>query len=296
VTLVGAADSVARVLSPVRLRFALAALALLAGAPAARAESETATSGSVTATFSYTKKAVDPAPTGAEYRNLRLSVTRAGAAAYDKAVSIKACKEPYCVPGGYKKSSLQAVDLNGDGEPEITLDVYTGGAHCCIWSLVLSWNGSAYVARTHDWRDPGYTLEDGDGDSKPEFISGDARFAYKFASFASSGFPVQIWNFDPAKGFVDVTNRFPDSIRADRDEWWKSFQKQRKRGRSGEPLGPLAAWAADQYRLGNRTSALKRIRTLQKQGKLRGGISGLGPGAKRFPGALDRFLKRLGYV
>lgn len=272
----------------------VAAMAL--AATPARADQETAASGSVTATFSYTKQADETAPLGGHYRDLHLSVTRAGVVAYDNAVKVRDCEEPYCVPAGYKASSVQAVDLNGDGDPEVTLDVYTGGAHCCIWSLVLSWNGSAYVARTHDWRDPGYTLKDGDGDGKPEFISEDARFAYEFASFAGSGFPVQIWDFDPAKGFVDVTHRFRDSIRSDRDRWWKAFLKQGKRHSFAEPLGPLAAWAADECRLGHHASALKKVRTLQKQGKLKGGISGLGPTAKRFPAALERFLNRLGYV
>ena len=53
----------------------------------------------------------------------------------------------------------------------------------------------------------------------------------------------------------------------------------------------LAAWAADEARLGNFPAALKKIKTLQKQGKLDGGISGLGPTAKKFPAALEKFLE-----
>ena len=270
------------------------ALVLLAvGAAPAQAVTETATSGAVTATFTYAKKAIRDAPFGGRYRNLHLKVARAGEVAYDKKVRVPDCAEPYCIPAGYKESSVRATDLNGDGEPEVLLDVYTGGAHCCIWSLVLAWNGSAYRSRTQDWLDVGYQLTDTDNDGKQEFVSADARFAYEFASFAGSGFPVSILNFDPAQGFVDVTGRFPDAIRHDRDEWWKSYLKQRKHG---ETLGVLAAWAADEARLGRFPSALKKIRTLQKQGKLDGGISGLGPTAKKFPAALEKFLKKLDYL
>jgi hypothetical protein len=285
------AATMARTLSIASLGLAL----LLAGAVPASAKTvrETAASGPVTATFSYTKKSIKTAPLGGRYRNLRLKVTRAGVLAYDKKVKVRDCAEPYCVPAGYKEKSVRTLDLNGDGEPEVLLDVYTGGAHCCIWSLILSWNGTGYRARTQDWLDVGYTLADTDKDGKQEFVSADARFAYEFASFAGSGFPVSILDFDPAQGFLDVTEKFPDAITHDRDEWWKSYLKQRKHG---ETLGVLAAWAADEARLGRWDSALAKIKTLQKQGKLDGGISGLGPTAKKFPGALEKFLKKLGYL
>ena len=273
----------------------MAALLAVAAAPA-QAKKETAGSGTVTATFSYTKQTDRNAPLGGRYRDLRLRVSRAGTIAYDKRVGIPDCEAPYCVPGGYKKSSVQVVDLDANGEPEITLDVYTGGAHCCLWTLVLAWSGSAYTARTHDWRDPGYALKDANGDGKQEFVSTDARFAYEFASFAGSGFPVQIWDFDGAAGFVDVTGQYPDAIAADRDRWWRSFQRQRRRKSFAEPLGPLAAWAADEYRLGNGSAAMEKIRTLQRQHKLKAGISGLGAHAKRFPAALSNFLAKLGYA
>ena len=272
-----------------------AALALaLAAAPAsAKTVKETDTAGAVTATFTYTKKAIKNAPSGGRYRNLHLKVARGGAVVYDKKVKVPDCAEPYCIPAGFKDKSVRTLDLNGDGETEVLLDVYTGGAHCCVWSLVLSWNGSAYRSRTQDWLDVGYQLADTDKDGKQEFVSADARFAYEFASFAGSGFPVSILNFDPAQGFVDVTGKFPDAIRHDRDRWWKLYLKQRKHG---ETLGVLAAWAADEARLGTFPAALKKIKTLQKQGKLDGGISGLGPTAKRFPAALERFLKKLDYL
>ena len=259
------------------LRIALlaVALALLAVAAApAQAVTETATSGAVTATFTYSKKAIKDAPFGGRYRNLRLKVARAGVLAYDRKVRVPDCAEPYCIPAGYKESSVRATDLNGDGEPEVLLDVYTGGAHCCIWSLVLAWNGSAYRSRTQDWLDVGYKLTDTDKDGKQEFVSADARFAYEFASFAGSGFPVSILNFDPAQGFVDVTGTFPDAIRHDRDQWWKSYLKQRKHG---ETLGVLAAWAADEARLGTFPGRAQEDQDAPEAGQAR--RRDLGPGA-----------------
>ena len=35
---------------------------------------------------------------------------------------------------------LNVMDLNGDGEPEILLDLFTGGAHCCSYSRIYQFD------------------------------------------------------------------------------------------------------------------------------------------------------------
>src|SRR5437764_8897950 len=109
------------------LILASAALAL-ALAPTAWATTETASSGAVTASFSYTKKS------DFSYEGLHLKVVRAGRTALDAAAP------PSCVggvcgfwPAGVGRTrSVHVLDLDGDGEPEVVLDLYSGGAHCCV--------------------------------------------------------------------------------------------------------------------------------------------------------------------
>ena len=55
---------------------------------------------------------------------------------------------------------LRIIDLDGDGEPEVLVDLYTGGAHCCWATLFLRWDGHTYRSMQHLWGDPSYDLSD----------------------------------------------------------------------------------------------------------------------------------------
>jgi hypothetical protein len=251
------------------------------GAGRAVVHTEQASAGPVEATLRWTQR-------GERYRSLRLSVVRAGAPAYDAAVRITGCTAPWCRPGGLGSSSaLRAVDLDADGEPEVLVDVFTGGAHCCSATQVLWWTGAAYQAVRHQWGDPGYRLADVDGDGRPELVSADDRFAYRFTAYAGSAMPVQIWHVDHGR-FVDVTASYPALVRDDAAHWLRTW---RRLGPSG--LGVLAAWAADEYRLGHGSAVRRELRSALRHGRLRG-ISGW-PRNRAYIRDLLGFLKRTGY-
>ena len=59
-------------------------------------------------------------------------------------------------------------------------------------------------------------------------------------------------------------------------------------------LGAYAAWAADRYRLGGRTAALRQLRAEQRRGCLIGEGAGF-PSARSFVANLDRFLRASPY-
>ena len=84
---------------------------------------------------------------------------------------------------------LTVHDLDGDGEPEVILDTYTGGAHCCAVSLIFRKVGSRYTRIVSWWGNPGYRLADFDRDGRPELVTADDTFGYLFTSWASSGEP-----------------------------------------------------------------------------------------------------------
>jgi hypothetical protein len=273
-----------------RLLTALAAVAGLSGAlvaagPAA-ADEVTASAGAVTATFSYTKAS------DYEYRDLRGVVTRDGVVVYDQPVSTPDCQAPFCVPyaivGG--NSGVRVVDLDGDGEPEVIFSVYTGGAHCCEETAILRWQGTGYATTFRGWGDFGETLADATGDGIPEFVTTDARFAYAFASFADSAFPVRVLSFR-AGTFTDVTSSLRDTVAADATRWMKSYVN---RHRGPRALGALAAWAADEYRLGHRAQVSAFLRHELRAGRLR--AEDTWPARAAFITTLERRLRVWGYL
>ncbi len=265
----------------------LAALVLLAvpGPAFAAPVEERAALGATHATLAYDRD-------GYEVTGMTLTVARGGEVAVDGLLALEGCEEPFCLPGGVGSSSVRVVDLDGDGEPEVLLDVFTGGVHCCVVSLLLRWDGSAFRARRHDWRDPGYRLRDLDGDDVPELVSADARFASRFASSAGSAMPVAVKAL-LAGELADVTAEHPALVRRDAARWLRIWRG--RRGRPGrEVLGVVAAWAADEYLLGHRTRVLRHLRVATRRGWLRT-VDGRRRGAG-FIRDLDRFLLRAGYA
>jgi hypothetical protein len=259
---------------------ALSLLALLLLAAPAAAEEIRATSGTVTAVVKYVPRG------DFEFRGLRLVVTRQATVVHNRKIRVRGCAAPFCRPG-----DLNVVDLDGDDEPEILVDVFTGGAHCCVVALLFTWDGTRYTTSQRDFRDAGYSVDDLDGDGRPELVSADARFAYQFASFAGSGFPFQAFQVDGGR-FVDVTAGFPDALRADAQGHWREWMKRRGKARR-EPLGPFSAWVADMERLGETARIEREVARARRNGWLR--ALRPWPSGRRYLVALDRFLTLLGY-
>jgi hypothetical protein len=264
-------------------------LAACAAAPAqAAAKTETATSGQVTATLTYAHDAKD-----SSYSDLHLVIQRGGSVALDQAVRSSDCADA-CWPGAgaLDSKSVSVRDLNGDGEPEVVLDLFTGGAHCCLVTQVFALDGATYRLIEHNFADPGYTLKELNGDGVPEFSSGDYRFEYSLASYAGSFVPIQVWRFKDG-GFADVTREFPKLIRADSKRHWRYYRKYiGRRAPYNDPgLGALAAWAGDEYLLGHGARVQSELRSALRRGWLNGGFTH-GRGTIR---ALNRLLADSGY-
>jgi hypothetical protein len=271
-------------------RVFLATLAtVLCMAPAASAKQVTVERGSVTATLSYSK-----APDGGYgYSFDRLEITRDGKLLHDGVPVPAPCREFACGPTiGIKGfPALRVRDLDRDGEPEVLLSAFTGGAHCCVIAqiLVLNADRSGYDPFDFDFGNGGFSLRDPDRDGRPEFVSSDEAFAYRFTAYAFSGRPILISHFEDGS-FVDVTSSFPALIRRDAKFYWRGYKTLRV-NRDGTARGQIAPWAADQYRLGRRAAALKVLRR-----EARGGFLGSTPArGLKFVKTLDKFLRGRGY-
>jgi hypothetical protein len=256
-----------------RRRAALAAatagaLLAVAGAGPARANDAgtiTKSAGAVNATLEW-----DAADFG--IANPRLAVIRDGVR-YDQTI-VDIC-DVGCIlvtddgPGDASGTSmLKVADLDADGESEVLVDTFSGGAHCCLTARILTWNGTGYTPKDIDYRDVGYALKDADGDGRPELVGQDPVFAAAFTAYAASAFPPLVYRVDHGT-LVNVTRKYPKLIRASATRLLKDLRKAR---RGDEVRGVLAAYVADQYLLGKGATGTREIDRQRRQGRVSKGF------------------------
>jgi hypothetical protein len=231
--------------------FIVLCASLFACAAPAYPDQITAQSGSVRAVVQYAS-----APQSGMIDLQRIRIMRGGNVAYDGAL-----------PNGFTQARLDALpgqpllavrELDDEGEPEVMLSTFTGGAHCCFGVVIYGYDREAATYRVvaHDFSDTGYSLKQVGGLSYPQFLGADARFAYVFTNFAASAFPIQIWRYS-AGDLVEVTSCYPSLITADANQNWTAAVEGAK---NDQPVtGVLAAYAADEYMLGDGQQAIKKI-------------------------------------
>lgn len=221
-----------------------------------------------------------------DFTGLRLEVTRAGAAWRSGSLGRTFFGPP----------RLRARDLDADGEPEIVLDTYSGGAHCCTRTRVFRWLPArrAYATTTHGWGNLGYRAKNLDGRGRVELVSGDDRFAYAFTSFAGSYFPMRIWHFEGGR-FRDVTRRFPGQVEIDARTLWRTYTTDPFA--RADPRGVLAAWLAEQYLLGRGEASWSALEAAYRRGELGPAAELAGwPQGRAYLRAVEAFLRKLGYA
>ncbi|HEY2318114.1 MAG TPA: hypothetical protein VGH67_07435 [Solirubrobacteraceae bacterium] len=268
--------------------FVLAVSALPASP--ALATTQTAGAGPVTATFTFSGHYPN-------YSGLRLRISQSGSVLYDHPVRSKTCGK-YCAPGatGPRASSVHILDLAGTGQPNVVLDLYSGGAHCCSIEQVFTFDPATmtYAATERNFGDPGARIEDLSHDGHKEFVTADDSFAYAFTDFAASGLPLQILTFSGGR-FHDVTAAYPGLVRTDAADWLRTFTHM-ARQHYADSVGVIAAWAADEYRLGRSAAANRFLAAQARAGHLKSALGRSEPQGQRFVAALKAFLRRHGYT
>ncbi len=227
------------------------------------------------------------------YRNLKLKVSQGDRVLYDQPIDREDEGDRLALDQSADAFSLQ--DLDGDNRPEVVLDLYTGGAHCCTYSMIYS-GALVTNAPTHsapnpkdqakpvvhqDWGNGAYEVADLNRDGKPEFYGQDDRFAYAFSSYAASGYPLKVWHYNGGK-LQDVTRNYPEQIQQNADRNWQNYLAAARK--NSEVRGLLAAYLADQYSLGQADAGWGKLKSVYQE-----------PDRAAFFQRLQQFLDKQGY-
>jgi hypothetical protein len=213
--------------------------------------------------------------------------------------------KPDTLGGGEAMFGLYRVDKTTT-LPQVVITAYSGGAHCCTQTWVLSKPDNAADWRLVDLgaRDgDGFALEDVDGDGVWEMIASDDAFLYSFDSYANSYAPVVYWQMSGDR-LVDISTTLPVHGELERDLAYIEFDAKTDPER-WKSNGFLAAWVASKIRLGQGEDAWTvMLENFSHEAK--GSVLDCDPdladcettqsSAKvSFPNALARFLQETGY-
>lgn len=187
---------------------------------------------------------------------------------------------------------------------QISLMLYTGGAHCCTRWIVLTPKAGKWSAQElGEWDGEGFDWpKDVDGDGAPDIVLFDQAFLYAFGGYAQSRPPPQIYHLTGG-AFADVSAK-PGF----RPLFEKAMAEAEPDCRKADQSA-CAAYMANALRLGRGDKAWAVVRTAVPKGEpewLPTGCSvkrqpdGLCPDGKEitypdFPTALAIFLKDHGY-
>jgi hypothetical protein len=104
--------------------------------------------------------------------------------------------------------ALTGTDITGEGHPDVVIETFTGGAHCCFSTRVYDLGPTLTKVLETPESNCGGQFEDLDGDGVLEFVTCDDLFAYVYCAYAFSPFVQVILQYEPERGYVPVSPRF----------------------------------------------------------------------------------------
>ena len=217
---------------------------------------------------------------------VHLRIQRQGQIRLDRELGTRAVGQGY--PGSVVLSVRR---LERGSEPQVIVDVWNGGNHCCWRSLVFGFRGSRYRMVDHEgwgkWRDL-------DSDRFFELVGQDEAF-FRLGPLAGEFGPVRVWSYRRGL-FRNTTRKFPSAIKANAKYAWSDYLQERAGNYAGDVRRPLAVWLADQYLLGRGESAWLKLRAAYESAGTAGcQLTGI-PCGEAFFVYLRDFLDRRGYV
>jgi hypothetical protein len=231
------------------------------------------------------------------HRYFRVRITRDGALVYDKRIRGR-CAE-FCTPteSALTGERIGFRDLDGDGEPEVIVDLFTGGASCCVLVLAYGYDAAANTYRRAELdAGGGFVVRDPDDDGVLELQGDDFRFRGLFTCGACGPRPIRIWHYGPGR-FEVVTRDFPGRIRIHARRLRGFYARVRDDGEAAFVKGALTPLVADLCLLDRCGRGFRLVRAAIRRGELeRRSAFDVSPLGVRYLRALKRFLRRTGYL
>jgi hypothetical protein len=140
--------------------------------------------------------------------------------------------------------SFRFLDLDNDTLPELIVQTFSGGAHCCTNNLIYGWDerySRFSDAETGDLDAGGGIFRDLNNDGQIEFVSLDNAFFYQFGAYAESFPPDQIFNYRN-RTLVDTTRDYPTRLIERAQQMRASFLETKANGHISNAI--LAGYVA----------------------------------------------------
>ncbi len=148
--------------------------------------------------------------------------------------------------------------------PQVVVTGYTGGAHCCTETWILTEGpGGKWTTVPALTLDGGYQLEDLDNDGAAELVSTDDSFLYEFDAYAFSFAPVKITRLN-AGALTDVTRTRPMRDRHAQEVALMEFQATQDPD-LWHTNGFLAGWVAEKALVGELPDAWAKMLPLYER-------------------------------
>ena len=163
-------------------------------------------------------------------------------------------------------ASIACVDAAGDSSPDLVVETYNGGAHCCTTIRIWTLGQEPKLVLKYDAGDAsGYQVRDLDGTGGRELILGDNRLAYfDDLCYACSPSYIPLVACDGPHGFEDCTGRFPAFVRQEQERRLKALREAAADTASGDTRqvqeGQALAALAMSVLLGEEQAGLEAIR------------------------------------
>ncbi len=238
---------------------------------------QTLSEGPVKAVLSYERAETIP-----RFRNVRLKIFQNGRSVFHAVVPRDRVDDQ--VLAEQSDTAFQVRDLDQDGQPEVIVDFFTGGMHCCTYSQIYRFDAAlgTYQVMQHKWGNSFYQLVDLDQDGSPEFKSRDDRFTGQFTSYVASAKPLQIWRYEQGK-MVDHTRAYTTQLEASALQHLVMLQRVVQH--NGNAQGVIAAYLADRHALNQGKDGWQLVEKLYQ-----------GDDRDQFFSQVRQFLRKTGYI
>ena len=99
-------------------------------------------------------------------------------------------------------------DVTGEGDPDLVIHTYSGGAHCCFSTIVYNLGATQSKVLETPQSNCDASFAQLDGDPALEITTCDDIFAYQYCCYAGSPMVKVILDYDPAGGYLPASPQF----------------------------------------------------------------------------------------